>query len=115
MFLMVGFSTEALEEALKTIDYLSQWEEICFPYLNVLNAFPSTEIYDNMIAQGATEEEIKGNFSMGYNGKKLRPRPRDEIIELVKVAFLKNYFLRRERLKKAINIQRKFLRDDELL
>ena len=37
------------------------------------------------------------------------------MIEVVKFDFLKNYFLRRDRLKKAITIQRKFLREDELL
>lgn len=109
MFLMVGFPTETEEEALKTLDFLSQWDEICFPYLNVLNAFPGTEIYDKMIAEGSSEKEIKEAFANGYSSGG------QEIIELVKFDFLKNYFLRRDRLQKAIAIQRKFLREDELL
>jgi len=109
MFLMVGFPTETEEEALKTIDFLMQWDEICFPYLNVLNAFPGTEIYDKMIAAGSNEEEIKEAFGSGYS------KSGHEVVESVKFDFLKNYFLRRDRLKKAITIQRKFLREDELL
>jgi radical SAM superfamily enzyme YgiQ (UPF0313 family) len=109
MFLMVGFPTETEEEALKTLDFLSQWDEICFPYLNVLNAFPGTEIYDKMIAEGSSEKEIKEAFADGYSSGG------QEVIELVKFDFLKNYFLRRDRLQKAIAIQRKFLREDELL
>ena len=109
MFLMVGFPTETEEEALKTIDFLMQWDEICFPYLNVLNAFPGTEIYDKMMAEGASEEEIKEAFGSGYS------KSGHEVVESVKFDFLKNYFLRRDRLKKAITIQRKFLREDELL
>ena len=109
MFLMVGFPTETEEEALKTIDFLMQWDEICFPYLNVLNAFPGTEIYDKMIAAGSNEEEIKEAFGSGYS------KSGHEVVESVKFDFLKNYFLRSDRLKKAITIQRKFLREDELL
>ena len=109
MFLMVGFPTETKEEALSTIDFLMQWDEICFPYLNVLNAFPGTEIYDKMIAEGSNEEEIREAFGSGYS------ESGDEVIESAKFDFLKNYFLRRDRLKKAITIQRKFLREDELL
>ena len=112
MFLMVGFPTETEEEALSTIDFLMQWDEICFPYLNVLNAFPGTEIYDKMIER-SNEEDIKEVFENGYY---LHNTNRgDQMIEVVKFDFLKNYFLRRNRLKKAITIQRKFLREDELL
>jgi len=109
MFLMVGFPTETEEEALQTLDFLMQWDEICFPYLNVLNAFPGTEIYDRMIAEGASEKEIKEAFEKGYSSRG------EEIIELVKFDFLRYYFRRRDRLQKAVAIQRKFLREDELL
>jgi hypothetical protein len=62
-----------------------------------------------MIAEGSSEKEIKEAFADGYSSGG------QEVIELVKFDFLKNYFLRRDRLQKAIAIQRKFLREDELL
>ena len=37
------------------------------------------------------------------------------MIRAVKVDFLRNYFMRRSRLEKVIPIQRKYLREDELL
>ena len=111
MFMMVGFPTETEKEAYKTLDFLMQWDEICFPYLNVLNAFPGTEIYDKMIKEGFSAEEIKGTFAGGYGNSSRN----EKIVEQIKFDFLKNYFLRRDRLQKAITIQRKFLREDELL
>ena len=109
MFLMVGFPTETEEEAMKTLDFLMQWDEICFPYLNVLNIFPGTKMYDIMLAEGISEEKIKEAGARGYH------RSDEKIINRVKMEFLRSYFLRRDRLKKAIAIQRKFLREDELL
>ena len=111
MFMMVGFPTETEEEAFKTLDFLMQWDEICFPYLNVLNAFPGTEIYDKMMEKGFSDNEIKKTFAKGYSNSSRG----QNVVELIKFDFLKNYFLRRDRLQKAIAIQRKFLREDELL
>ena len=53
-------------------------------------------------------KKIKETFAQGYVSK-------DEKIAIIKYYFLKKYFLRRDRLQKAIAIQRKFLREDELL
>jgi radical SAM superfamily enzyme YgiQ (UPF0313 family) len=109
IFMMVGFPTETEEEAFKTLEFLMQWDEICFPYLNELNAFPGTEIYNQMIKQGMSDKSIKEAWASGYSSRG------KEIVKLARYYFLKNYFLRRDRLKKAIAIQRKFLRDEEIL
>jgi hypothetical protein len=66
-----------------------------FLILNVLNAFPGTAIYDKMITEA---------FGSGYS------KSGQEVVESVKFDFLKNYFLRRDRLKKPITIQQKFPR-----
>ena len=109
IFMMVGFPTETEEEAFKTLDFLMQWDEICFPYLNEMNAFPGTEVYDKMVTQGMSDKEIRKSFARGYQARG------KDIVKLARFYFLKNYFLRRDRLKKAIAIQRKFLRDEEIL
>tara|TARA_B100000315_G_scaffold119661_1_gene109591 strand:- start:318 stop:1718 length:1401 start_codon:yes stop_codon:yes gene_type:complete len=110
MFLMVGFPTETVEEALKTLDFLMQWDEISFPYLNTLNIFPGTEMYDNIAIEGVSSEEIMElNLKDGYH------RRGESYILSIKAEFLRRYFLRRDRLEKAIAIQRRFLREDEIL
>jgi len=110
MFLMVGFPTETEEEARKTIDFVMQWDEICFPYLNVLNFFPGTEVYDDAMAAGHALE-----IADTLGGAHQLAGIDVEMIRAIKVDFLRNYFLRRSRLEKVIPIQRKYLREDELL
>ena len=110
MFLMVGFPTETAEEARKTIDFVMQWDEICFPYLNVLNFFPGTEVYDDAMEAGHALV-IADTLGGAHQLKGIDV----EMIRGMKVDFLRNYFLRKSRLEKVIPIQRKFLREDELL
>ena len=57
-----------------------------------------------MITEGSNEDEIKEAFGSGYS------KSGQEVVESVKFDFLKNYFLRRDRLKKPITIQQKFPR-----
>jgi radical SAM superfamily enzyme YgiQ (UPF0313 family) len=111
MFLMVGFPTETVEEARKTLDFLMQWEEVCFPYVNVLNYFPGTEIYDYAVEQGHSESELQHYRAGAHSSLGLET----DVIQTLKTEFLRRYFLRRSRLDRVIPIQRKYLSEDEIL
>jgi radical SAM superfamily enzyme YgiQ (UPF0313 family) len=109
VFCMTGFPTETFEEAKETVDFLNEFDGICFAYLNILNVFPGTEIYD----QVAEMESMGGveAFSTGYQGTGIgQPH-----LDVTRNYFLTKFMMRKKRVQKALSIQRNYLTESEIL
>lgn len=95
VFCMTGFPSETFDEAKETVDFL--------------NVFPGTEIHDQvqeMEGLGGTEA-----FSTGYQGHGMDPPH----VDVTRNDFITKFMMRKNRVKQALSVQRKFLTDDELL
>ena len=110
VFCMVGFPTETIDEAMETKNFVAAFDEICFAYLNVVNIFPGTEMYDSFAAQLGLSSEILG-YEGGYHGKGID----ENLVTQVRLAFLVDFFLTKRHINKAIEIQKKFLTEKEIV
>jgi len=95
MFLMVGFPTRRRRRRAKTIDFVMQWDEICFPYLNVLNFFPALRCTTMRWRPGTRSTSPTPWRRHQLKGIDV------EMIRGIKVDFLRNYFMRKSRLEKV--------------
>jgi anaerobic magnesium-protoporphyrin IX monomethyl ester cyclase len=110
VFCMIGFPTETMEEALETKDFVAAFDEICFAYLNVVNVFPGTEMYDSFAPQLGLSSEVSG-YEGGYHGK----GSDENLVTQVRLAFLVDFFLTKRHINKALEIQKKFLTEKEIV
>ena len=110
MFTMVGFPTETAEEIQRTVDFATQFEELYMIYLNIVNVFPGTELFDMAIEAGLTREALLSqDRSQGYMGGVID----QAAVNNVKIE-LGWYLMQEDRLKKVIEKQRKFLTEKEI-
>jgi anaerobic magnesium-protoporphyrin IX monomethyl ester cyclase len=110
VFLMAGFPGETGEELDQTFSYIFKYNNICFPYLNVLHPYPGTELHrwmqENMPdspwtkAEGIAEDRLDAGQKEVLSGAKMR--------------LLLGYLLRKDRLEAALAVQQRFLREDEI-
>jgi radical SAM superfamily enzyme YgiQ (UPF0313 family) len=107
---MIGFPTETLEEAMETKNFVSAFDEICFAYLNVVNIFPGTEMYETYVGQTGTDSDFK-NYQNGFHGKGIN----EDLVRRVRHAFLKEFFMTKRHIYKALEIQKKFLTEKEIV
>jgi radical SAM superfamily enzyme YgiQ (UPF0313 family) len=117
MFLMVGFPTETMEEAQATLDFVKSFDCICFAYLNVLNVFPGTELFEQLITDGQDRDRLFKQMYFGYSSNQDFDLigPNKAMIDMIQMKFLTGFFLNKKRLEKALAIQRKYLTEDEIL
>jgi len=114
---MVGFPTETKEEALETIGYLKQFKKLVIPMFFSTKYYPNTQIYDLALRHGIKVADIEHAYKETYHdvrhsGTPLIPRGAFKDIYF---KFLNEIFLSRERLVNAIEIQKMFLTNQEIL
>jgi radical SAM superfamily enzyme YgiQ (UPF0313 family) len=124
MFLMAGFPTETFEEAVATIDFLKKFDVVCMPYLNIVNAFPGTEMFKTL-SEGARraglpmDSYLDDRYYRGYSMSDIPVGPLSTLsndqLRAIRLKLFFEYVLDRNRLEKALAIQRRYLTEEELL
>ena len=114
---MVGFPTETKEEALQTIEYLKQFKKIVMPVFNSVKYYPNTEIYDLALQDGIRLGDIRYAHQepfhdIEHSGTPLIPK---SAFRNIQFKFLQEIILSKERLLNAIEIQRRFFTEKEIL
>ena len=115
--IMAGFPSETKDEALQTIEFLKQFKHIIIPLFFSVKYYPNTEIYDLAIEQGIKIENIEDAYAETYHDVRHSGTPLISKKDFMDIyfKFLKEVFLSKERLHNAIEIQKKFLSEQEIL
>lgn len=115
--IMAGFPSETKDEALQTIEFLKQFKHIIIPLFFSVKYYPNTEIYDLAIEHGIKIENIEDAYAETYHDVRHSGTPLISKKEFMDIyfKFLKEIFLSKERLHNAIEIQKRFLSEQEIL
>ena len=111
---MHGFPTETPEEAMQTLEYIMGIKWIDFPYLHNVRIFPGTELERYALESGVTREEIDQSQDMSYH-QTAPTMPFDESFTYdIRLRFLKEYVLNKDRLLSILPYQLQEFDEDEL-
>jgi len=116
-YIMAGFPTESKEEALETVEFLKQFKKIVLPVFNSLRYYPNTEVYNIALKEGMPLNNIRDSYREPYHdiskcGTLLIPSLEFRNIHF---KFVKEVFFSKERFLNAIEIQRKYSSEKEIL
>lgn len=113
VFMMIGFPDETEEEVEQTLSKVFKYNNISFPYLNVLNAFDGTELFSWMEKNDEKfRSQVKPGGYMAVDTLDVEKRMQ---IANARIRLLTEYVLRNDRLLAALEIQQRFLRTDEIV
>lgn len=115
-FFMVGFPTETKTEAFETIQFIKNLKGITMPYLFGVKFYPGTAFYKLADEMGILDQEQKQNIFRPHHeiaSHKTDILSKEDFKEIF-AYFMKDIFLDKERLKRAIQTQRKFLSNEEV-
>lgn len=116
VFFMIGFPNETKEEAMETLNFVKSIEGITMPYLFGVKFYPGTELYKVAEEMRILDEDQKQNIYKPYHeilNHKTDMLSKEDFKELF-TYFMKEIFLNKRRLKRAIETQRKFLSNEEI-
>lgn len=115
--IMAGFPTETKQEALQTIEFLKQFKKITIPMFFSVKYYPNTEIYNLAIKNGIKTDNIQDAYAETYHDIRHSHTPLipKKAFRDIYFKFLSEVFLSKERLLNAIEIQRRFLTEEEIL
>jgi radical SAM superfamily enzyme YgiQ (UPF0313 family) len=117
IFMMVGFPTETEEEAGQTMDFLFKFNNVCFPYLNVLNIFPGTAL-DRWQKSLSNVTDAATEFSYS---PKMSPTSTADVsdnlktIQRMRMRLMFEYMADGKRLHNALAIQKQHLTTEEII
>lgn len=115
-FFMIGFPNETKSEAMETLHFIENLKGITMPYLFGVKFYPGTNLYRIARDMGILNKEQKENIYKPYHEistHKTDMLSENDFKELF-IYFMKEIFLDKKRLEKAIKTQRKFLSDEEI-
>jgi radical SAM superfamily enzyme YgiQ (UPF0313 family) len=114
-FFMVGFPTETEEEALTTLRFAEELDRLHFPYLFFARYYAGTEILDQALKSGFTEDMITGAIRQPYhdNLDYHTPTLSKEFIEYVKQYYLYQVLLNPTRISHVMNVERRLHSETE--
>jgi len=111
---MHGFPSETEEEAMLTLNYMKSIKWLHFPYLVSVRIFPGTEIEKIALAQGIPQELIEQSQSLAYEEVSETLAFSQDFTKYVKMSFLRDYVLNKERLLHILPYQMEVFCEDEL-
>ena len=115
MEIMFGFPTETEEEALATLEFLKSMKWIHFPNLNILKIYPNTDICRIAIESGIPEDSILRSSHLAFHEIPETLPFSKRFVRQYQAAFMRDYFLLKERLIHVLPFQMKNLTEDELV
>lgn len=115
LFFMFGFPTETEKEVEQTLSSMKQFKK-CLPLFFAVKYYKNTKMYDLAIKEDFSKTELNKVGKGGYHQIEFCSTPLLSEIFMKKVLYryLKEVLLNKERMKNIINIQRKYLSDNEI-
>ncbi|OUS29678.1 hypothetical protein A9Q99_08350 [Gammaproteobacteria bacterium 45_16_T64] len=111
---MHGFPTETEEEALETLNFILNVKWIDFPYLHNVRIFPGTELEEFALEVGIPREIINSSQDMSYHENAPTLAFPSEFTQRIRIQFVKDYVLNRDRLLSVLPKQLEQFSEDEL-
>ena len=116
LFMMIGFPTESEEESRSTLDFAKSIKWLHFPELHIATAYPGTEMYNMVMNSGSSHKELFSNAKLALHDISTRSTfmPKDLLVRL-RLEFLVDYWLNKERLRCVLPVQRSVMTDEEVI
>lgn len=111
---MHGFPTETEEEALMTLNFIKSIKWAHFPYLFNVIIFPGTELEQFALEQGISREAIEQSQDIPFEDLPPTLPFSQDFTKKVRMTFIKEYVLNRERLLHVLPYQMELFSEDEL-
>ena len=111
---MHGFPTETEDEALMTLDFIKSIRWAHFPYLSNVRVFPGTELEQFALEQGIPRAQIEQQQDMSFHDISPTLPFSQEFTRNVRIQFLREYVLSKERLRHVLPYQMEHFTEDEL-
>ena len=115
LFTIHGIPTETEEEALATFEFIKGIKWLHFPYVNILRLYPDTELADIAIRNGVSLEDIKKSTCMAFHEIPPTIPFSKGFTRNYQSQILYEYMLNKERLRHVIPLQRRIMREDEMV
>jgi len=111
---MHGFPTETEEEALMTLNFIKSIKWAHFPYLFNVIIFPGTELEQFALEQGLSREAIEQSQDIPFEDIPPTLPFSQDFTKNVRMSFIREYVLNRERLLHVLPYQMELFSEDEL-
>lgn len=115
LFTIHGIPTETEEEALLTYSFINEIKWLHFPYVNILRIYPDTELADIAMANGVSLDDIEKSTSMAFHEIPATLPFSKGFTRTYQSRVLYEYILNKERLQHVIPLQRRIMREDEVV
>lgn len=115
-FFMVGFPTETKDEAMETLNFIKDLDRITMPYLFGVKYFPGTKLFEIADELNIITPEQMENIYIPYH--EVGAHRTDAMSEMdfkgIFIYYMREIFLNKDRLRNAVNNQRKYLSEEEI-
>ncbi len=112
---MHGFPTETEEEAIATIQFIKDIKWLHFAQLHNLRIFPGSLAETIALENGVTKQQIEESLTMPYNMIPTTIHFEPDFSRKLRLSFIKDYVLNKERLSYIIPKQLERCDEEELL
>ncbi len=114
---MIGFPTETKDEAWQTIEYVKQFDRLVLPMFFSVKYYPDTAIFQMAQADGFDLERSDKAYDETYHdiSHSGTPHISSKDFQELYFRFLREVFLSEPRLRHALEVQRKFCSEQEIM
>jgi MoaA/NifB/PqqE/SkfB family radical SAM enzyme len=117
LFFMYGFPTETEEDVNYTLEFMKQFKYVVSPYFFALKYYRDTEMYEQAQEQGFNISTLDNSAKGLYTEFEFCETPllSKEFMKKVHYRWLSEIILNKERFTNALEIQKKFHTDEEII
>ena len=111
---MHGFPTETEEEAKATVDFVFGIKWLHFAQLHNVRIFPNSRLEQVALENGVTKQEIEESLTLPYHLIPSTIKLDHDFSRRLRLRFVHDYVLNKERLRYILDKQFKVMNEDEL-
>ena len=111
---MYGFPTETEDEAKATVDFISAIKWLHFAQLHNVRIFPNSGLEKLALQNGVTKAEIEESLTLPYHLIPTTIKLNPEFSRKIRLRFVHDYILNKERLRYILDKQIKVMNEEEL-
>ena len=117
LFFMYGFPTETEEDVNYTLEFMKQFKHVVSPYFFALKYYRDTEMYEQAQEQGFKISTLDNSAKGLYTEFQFCETPllSKEFMKKVHFRWLSEIILDKERFTNALEIQKKFHTEEEII
>jgi radical SAM superfamily enzyme YgiQ (UPF0313 family) len=116
-FFMFGLPGETQEEAMMTLRYAEELDKLHYPYLFFARYYEGTEMRDQALKMGFTEDMLQASISQLYhdNTGYSTPTLSKEFVQFIKNHFLYRILFNKRRIAHVLEVERKYHSETQTL